>query len=375
MALNLKEQVKNLIERSNFVLIPLPKDPGADAIASAWVLNKYLKKLQKNVDICGKLEDKRYDFLIKEFQIKDSIELIAPFVISVNLKNTKLKEFKYDIEDSILKIYLYSENKEFKKEDVSLKEGDPEYDLVITLDTPELESLGDLYYKYPTFFLSTPIINIDNSPANENYGTVNFIDTKSSSITEILYNFLKSENFDINQEISTALLSGIIEKTNCFRKSNLSPLTFNTIGELVDKGADREYLIKELYQNKPLSAVKLWGRALSKLKTLTERAEIVWTILPNEDFKRSKAGGLDLKLIFSDFASYIPSTKIAFIIAEYEPKKIRVLISNNDFKIDLYKIFNIYSIKKARDFYYFEVIGQDILDVEREVVDLIKNNI
>lgn len=375
MALNLKEQVKNLIERSNFVLIPLPKDPGADAIASAWVLNKYLKKLQKNVDICGKLEDKRYDFLIKEFQIKDSIELIAPFVISVNLKNTKLKEFKYDIEDSILKIYLYSENKEFKKEDVSLKEGDPEYDLVITLDTPELESLGDLYYKYPTFFLSTPIINIDNSPANENYGTVNFIDTKSSSITEILYNFLKSENFDINQEISTALLSGIIEKTNCFRKSNLSPLTFNTIGELVDKGADREYLIKELYQNKPLSAVKLWGRALSKLKTLTERAEIVWTILPNEDFKRSKAGLLDLKLIFSDFASYIPSTKIAFIIAEYEPKKIRVLISNNDFKIDLYKIFNIYSIKKARDFYYFEVIGQDILDVEREVVDLIKNNI
>lgn len=149
----------------------------------------------------------------------------------------------------------------FSPEDISTSSSGFKHDLIFTIDTPDLESLGAIYDNNVEFFYKTTIINIDHQAGNEEYGQINYLDLNVVSSSEIIFNLLKQdENNPIDEDIATCLMAGIISKTKNYKSANLTPRTLLTSSKLIGLGARREEIINQLYRSRPLSVLKSWGK-------------------------------------------------------------------------------------------------------------------
>lgn len=175
-------------------------------------------------------------------EIKNDVVALRDFIISIDTTQKKIKQLRYETKDSILKIYLASADK-LEQKDINLEPGPFNYDLTITIDALDLESLGPFYEKYTELFFEKPILNIDHRAANEYYGEVNLVEATASSSAEIVIDF--SNSFfpnQITESIATCLLTGIIDETHSFQKANANPQTFSLASLLVTRGAKKKKL-------------------------------------------------------------------------------------------------------------------------------------
>ena len=113
--------------------------------------------------------------------------------------------------------------------------------------------------------LSLPTINIDHHHDNQNFGLINIVDQVSST-AEILYNLFLKLKIKITPEIATCLLSGIFDDTDTFRTPNVTPQTLEIISHLLSSGARMKKIVKSLLYEKSLASLKLWGKAMARLK-------------------------------------------------------------------------------------------------------------
>lgn len=127
-------------------------------------------------------------------------------------------------------------------------------ELLIILDTPNLSRVD---IKDITGFKS--IVKIDHHPFIEKFSEIEYINTEVSSTSEIIYNFLKFSNFDMNKRCAELLFMGIITDTNRFLFS-LGENTLYLAGELVDNfKIDTEKLYKEIYKREyKIEKFKAW---------------------------------------------------------------------------------------------------------------------
>ena len=69
---------------------------------------------------------------------------------------------------------------------------------------------------------------------------------------------------------------------------NTTPKSLTVAAQLVALGAKQQEIIKNVYKTRPLSTLKLWGRALSNLKDERDYS-FVWSELSAKDFMETGA--------------------------------------------------------------------------------------
>ncbi|MFH1610442.1 MAG: DHH family phosphoesterase, partial [Patescibacteria group bacterium] len=295
MSQDLSEQAKRLIDKSSNILIVFKKNYTIDSVASSLALFNILKKQDKEVSIaCDRFElENNFSFLKNIDLVKDKLINLRRFIINLHLKNAGVEEFSYDVNDNELKIYITPKNGFFEEKDITTGSSDFIFDLIIVMDSSDLESLGDIYEDNRELFYKVPIINIDHSTTNENFGQINLIDLKSVATSQVIYSFLKNKFDDIDSDIATLILAGIMTKTRAFKTSNVTPDVLAVTSELISLGADRGMVVKNLYQSKNLSTLKLWGRVLARLQQ-DASIKLVWSLISHEDFVKSGANIKDV---------------------------------------------------------------------------------
>jgi len=186
---------------------------------------------------------------------------------------------------------------------------------------------------------------------------------------------IKEEFIDLN--VANALLTGIIAGTNSFKKDKVRPQTLKAAGGLVDLGADRSFIIKNLYQTKSISTFKLWGAALTNLQH-DEKYDLVWTTLTRDDFVRSGAKKEELYTIIDEIITTSPDAKFILLLHEYPEDKdnghvegiLRILPAHN--ATEMMKKFNA---QGDDDQTTFIIKGKSLKEVEEEIVKHIKSEI
>lgn len=127
-------------------------------------------------------------------------------------------------------------------------------DVLIAVDCGDKKRLGDIDY---IFNNSKEIIKIDHHLSDENYGTINIVDSNISSTCELISNILIDYSHNIlSKEIATPLLLGILTDTGRFLYERADDNTFDTASKLIKLGADKNYLMKKLFQSDKLTALK-----------------------------------------------------------------------------------------------------------------------
>lgn len=318
MALNEIEQIKKLLEDKKHILITFGKESKTDAIGSALGLSLYLKKNGKRVDIVsdGFSLPRSLKFLKGVEKIAPGFTHLQKFIITIDAKEAGVQELSYDVKDEKLRIFVTPKKGFFTKEKLRTAQSDFKYDVIITIGSPDLESLGKLYDNNVELFYKVPIINIDNSPKNEHFGQINIINLTTTTNAEIILSLLQKfgdENIDSN--IATALLTGIIAATRSFKSDNMKPHTLGAASKLIELGAERDFIVQNLFRTRSIAALKLWGKALTNLEIDPELG-LVYTSVTKDDLIRTSAEKDDIPEIIDELIANSPEAKITLLLFE-----------------------------------------------------------
>jgi len=328
MALGETQQILEAIKRSTRPLICVPRSAGADGYASAIGLARVLEKLDKKADIVAAdgTAPKNLHFLPGHEKVSPVLENLRRFVIEIDASRTKVDELTYEMKDDKLVIHLSPKKGFWDAKDLNVSSSGYRYDLIVCLGAADLESCAHLYSDHPDFFYRTPILNIDHRAENEHFGQLNVVDLTAVSVSEVVHDLVEAiEPGLLDEEVVTALLTGMISKTKSFKTKNVSPKTLQTASKLVAKGARREAIVHNLYRTRSVPTLRLWGRALARLK-VDAAASFVWTLLSQQDFLHAGAEEADLPDVIEELIASTPDAKVVALIYETAAHEIVAII-------------------------------------------------
>jgi len=362
MILEPQEQLKNFLEKSKEVLLLIPESPSGDAIGSAWAFYFFLK--QKNIGATIAFANhfpEKFSFLPKPENIQTEISGARDFVLSFDTTRNKIKDLRTEKTDGKFTIYLTPEKGTLDPRDFSFILARFKYDLVIVLDSPDLEQLGQIHESNPDLFFEVPVVNIDRRGSNENFGQINLVDVTASSVSEIIYRLLEFiDPLSIDQPMAECLLAGIISATDSFQQKNTTPKALLASAALMDKGADQQKIIHWLFKNHPLPLLKLWGRAMSKLKW-EEDLGLAWAELTLEDFVQSRSNPEQLPQVLEKLRESYNQGEMFMLLRNRTPETATAFL----------KIPNPEKLEKIRQAFSGEA-KKDILQIEIPVSDLLQ---
>lgn len=295
-------------------MIVIPEAFNGDSLGSAIALNGALQKLGKFSElVCNEEIPEKLKFMPGLETIKKDVSSWRDFIISIDTSKNKISRLRYENEDRALKIYLTTPRK-IEEQDIKFQPGDFYYDLVITIDSPDLESLGKIFEDNTELFFGKPILNIDHKSANEYFGEVNLVEPTNAACAEVCANFIQSLGPDlIDETAATGLLTGILFKTRCFQNFKTTPQTLNLASLLITKGAAQEKIVQNLYKIKPLNRLRLWGKLLSRLD-YNENSKTAWLFAKPEDFSQTQTVPQDLTFILEEINDLFPQITIGLIL-------------------------------------------------------------
>jgi phosphoesterase RecJ-like protein len=155
--------------------------------------------------------------------------------------------------------------------------------LLVTVDCSDTERLGALYD--PGMFAERTVINIDHHITNIRFGNVNVV-VDLPSTTEIVYALIRPMGVTINRDIASALLTGLVTDTRCFRTGNVTPRQLRTAISLMNAGASLTEITELVFNREPIARICLWGQALANVQT---RGRIIWTEVDRQMIRKCGA--------------------------------------------------------------------------------------
>jgi len=190
------------------------------------------------------------------------------------------------------------------------------YDLVITVECPELERAG---FEGLT---RLPILNIDHHPTNPGYGVVNYLDEESPAVGEMVWHLYRELGVQPTVDAATNLFTALSTDTGDFRYSNATGRAFRAGAELVEAGAEPSRVANWIHNNRSLASVRLLGESLRTLRLRCEGSLALITA-DADAFRRADAGPEDTEETVNVPRSIGGVDAVAYF-KQWEPGVVRV---------------------------------------------------
>jgi len=380
MALDTIQQIKQSFEHKKHILITFKKSYGGDALGSAIALKLMFKYLNKQADIvCDDFAiQEKYNFLKYSKHIANHIGHLKQFVINVDIADTGIAELSYDNKDKKLRIFITPQKGYISKEAITTAQTDFRYDCIVVLDTPDLHSLGNIYTKHEEFFYAVPVINIDHKSSNEQFGHINHIVEPASSTSEIMYDILHAIGEEhVDRHIAQALLTGIVAGTMGFREKKVRPQTLTIASKLSEYGADRNFIMKKLFQTKSIHTFRLWGNILSRLEHDPDH-KLVWTTLTRDDMVRNNATAHDIHGVVEELITTSEDAHYILVLHEDsdggQEKTIHGFLKVVP-AYDATAMLKKYDAIGDENNAHFHIQGKTLVEAEQEIISHVKEQI
>ncbi len=330
--LNSQEQFFHQLSTAKNIAVVFNKNWSSDSLAAGLALSQLLLKLGHKITLAADQTDKQTQLSWLPFYPFVLPDLDTPkyFIISLDASQTKIKNLKYRLTPEQLDIVMTPEPGSILPKQISTQAGGFVYDAALILGCPDLDSLGSIYTNQPDFFQQTVLINLDSAPANEAYGQINLVDPKASSVSEIVWRLFAEQSNLIDPDIATCLLAGIITATDNFKNNNLSPQTLSVAADLIKLGARREEIINQLYRNKQIETLKLWGTGLSHLSVSTT-GKLAWTFFDYQDLKEANCQRQNLLALVEELIANLNDLEAVVIFVTKGQETLALVYSLKNF--------------------------------------------
>lgn len=259
------------IKSVNNILINCHKNPDVDSISSALSMRQALLQLNKQVTIISPDEPHRELSFLTAWD--------------------KIEKIDYESFD-------------FSK-----------YDLFLVLDSASSEVVTG------SKDISLPDISkviIDHHKTNSGFGEINIIDPQRSATTEALYLIFQDWGLDVNKDIATSLLTGILGDTGAFEYHNTTPQTLQIAAELMIRGANKDEILLKIFRSKKLNLLKFWGQVLDKME-VDPSGKFSWCAIPYTIYADLDKPPTARQSASSMFIRMVEGTEFGIVMLEEEP--------------------------------------------------------
>ncbi len=195
------------------------------------------------------------------------------------------------------------------------------YDLIITTDfaDPRMTGIHDRLASLDRE--KTRVINIDHHPTNFQFGDINLVDLQSAATCEIVHDLFVELGWAISRDTATCLLTGVLTDTGIFANRNTTDRSLHIAAQLLALGARMRLITDFIYRNKSIGALKLWGKALTRLQ-YNKDTGIVTTFLTINDMEEcgvddDAAGGIP------NFLNALDGAKAVLVLRELGDGRIK----------------------------------------------------
>lgn len=163
---------------------------------------------------------------------------------------------------------------------------------------------------------------LDHHIPDEEFGEIRIVDRHASSSAELAVQLLEANDVSIDDVAAAQLMAGLVNDTGGFRFANTTPETFRVAARLTELGASASAVAREVYETRPVRALKLLGRALDSLETGHE-GQVAWTSIRKHDLDELGAEDTDTDGIVN-YVGYAKGAKVAMLFRELGPEEVRV---------------------------------------------------
>lgn len=242
------EQAQQLIERlqsANNILVTVSNDPSVDQLAACIGLTLAVNKLGKHgtAVFSGRVPD-TIDFLKPEETLEKNTDSLRDFIIA--LDKSKADKLRYKVEDRVVKIFITPYRTSISADDLDFSQGDFNVDLVVALGVHEQTQLDQAITSHGRILHDATVASITNT-TDGGLGSIHWQDTRASSLSEMVASLLKRlDKKLLDQQMATALLTGIVAATDRFRGDNTSASTMNASADLMSAGANQQLVTSQL---------------------------------------------------------------------------------------------------------------------------------
>ena len=94
-------------------------------------------------------------------------------------------------------------------------------------------------------------------------------------------------------------------------------------------GARQQEIIKHIYKTKPLSTLRVWGRALNRIQ-IDPASGIVWSSVNKEDLAELGATSKETHGILDELISTIPDADVHVLFTELEEGGLKASMRSSD---------------------------------------------
>lgn len=196
-------------------------------------------------------------------------------------------------------------------------------DLVIVLDCGNVDRICANLENY-----NGKLINLDHHVSNENYGTINYIESDSAATSELVFllcealglTFDKKDNEGLIK-VGSCIYTGILTDTGSFRHSNVTERTHVIASKLISVGVKNNVIHSNLFENRPFEKIKLIGAALESLE-LIEEGKIAFIQMPLALLESLNLVNVDTSDIIS-MALSINTVEVAVLIKEADDNSVK----------------------------------------------------
>lgn len=312
------DNIKEEIEKAKDIVILTHECPDGDAVGSALAMYLTLKKLDKQVDVIIPEYSTVFAFLPGADEIK----------------------------------------KEGKEES---------YDLAISVDVTGISRMNG-FAKY--FENAKTKIQIDHHQVNEMFADYNFVNPASPACAQNLIFIIEQLGVEINKEIGTCLLTGIITDTGGFKYEGVSAETFEFTSWLLTKGVNVSEVYKKVLQTKTRANFELRKLIMDRMEFLCDN-KITFTYMTLADEKNVGAEPGDHEGLV-EVGRDIEGVEVSIFIREMENGYKASLRSNNYVNVsDICIAFNGGGHRRAAGCNIYGTLEQSKERIMNEVIKYI----
>ncbi len=241
------EKVLTRIDGADSILVALSKDPSVDEMAAAIALTMILDNSGKHATaIYSGATPNALEFLKPEDTFEPNTNSLQDFIIALNKE--KADHLRYKIEGDFVKVYITPYRTTLTEKDLEFEHGDFNVDLVVALDVPSGEDLDAALSEYGRIMHDATAINITTGEPGR-FAEIEWNDPEASSVCEMvvkLQSAMKDKAGLLDEQVATALLTGIVAATERFSNDKTSPKTMEVASRLMGAGADQKLISSNL---------------------------------------------------------------------------------------------------------------------------------
>lgn len=250
---NPKAQLLDKLKSANNILVTVSRDPSVDQLAALLGLTLVLNKQGKHAAavFSGKVPS-TIEFLKPEDTIETNTDSLRDFIIA--LDKSKADKLRYKVEDNLVRIFITPYKTSISEDDLEFTQGDFNVDVVVALGVQKQEDLDEAIVAHGRILHDATVASI-NTTAEGGLGTIVLHDPQASSLCELVTELAQNlgEN-TLDNQVATALLTGIVAETERFSNDKTSAHTMNASAALMSAGANQQLVAEKLEAPAPAAA-------------------------------------------------------------------------------------------------------------------------